>query len=160
MTPERWQRVEQLLHSALKLEEKHRADFLKQACDGDEALLSEVQSQLACESEASRLTARRERPVSLSRNTTSRVIGGVPLGVMATRNPFSRAQGISSNRSGRFMGSPPVKTKERVATLADLINQLFAFLHRQFEGMPPRLASARQCKQAKSQVRVVFQMAM
>ena len=52
MTPERWQRIEQLLHSALKLEENHRADFLKQACDGDEALLSEVESLLAYESEA------------------------------------------------------------------------------------------------------------
>jgi len=91
MTPERWQRIEQLLHLALKLEENHRADFLKQACDGDEALLSEVESLLACESEASRLTARGERPASLSRNTTSRVISGVPLGVMATRNPFSTA---------------------------------------------------------------------
>ena len=50
MTPERWQRIEQLLHSALKLEENHRADFLKQACDGDEALLSEVESLLAYES--------------------------------------------------------------------------------------------------------------
>ena len=51
MTPERWQRVEQLLHSALKLEEKHRTDFLEQACDGDEALAKEVESLLACESE-------------------------------------------------------------------------------------------------------------
>ena len=49
MTPERWQRVEQLLHSALKLEENHRADFLKQACDGDEALRGEVESLLARE---------------------------------------------------------------------------------------------------------------
>jgi serine/threonine-protein kinase len=52
MTPERWQQVEQLVHSALKLEENHRADFLKQACGGDEALRQEVESLLACESEA------------------------------------------------------------------------------------------------------------
>ena len=52
MTPERWQRVEQLLHSASKLEEKDRADFLKQACGEDEALRQEVESLLACESEA------------------------------------------------------------------------------------------------------------
>ena len=52
MKPERWQRVEQLLHSALKLEEKDRADFLKEACDGDEALRGEVESLLAHKSEA------------------------------------------------------------------------------------------------------------
>jgi hypothetical protein len=52
MTPERWQRVEQLLHSALKLGEKARADFLKQACDGDETLRGEVQSLLEHKSEA------------------------------------------------------------------------------------------------------------
>jgi hypothetical protein len=36
--PERWQRVEELFHSALKLEETQRAGFLKQTCEGDEAL--------------------------------------------------------------------------------------------------------------------------
>ena len=52
MTPERWKRIDQLLDSALKLEENHRADFLKQACGGDETLVREVESLLACESEA------------------------------------------------------------------------------------------------------------
>jgi hypothetical protein len=43
----RWQRVEQVLHSALKLDENDRAGFLKHACDGDEALAGEVESLLA-----------------------------------------------------------------------------------------------------------------
>jgi hypothetical protein len=42
MTPEHPQRVEQLLHSGLKLEEKDRAEFLKQACGGDATLVREV----------------------------------------------------------------------------------------------------------------------
>ena len=42
MKAERWQRIEQLLHSALKLEASRRAAFLKEACDGDEALRSHV----------------------------------------------------------------------------------------------------------------------
>ena len=52
MTPERWQQVEQLFNSALKLEENHRAEFLKQACGGDKTLVREVESLLARESEA------------------------------------------------------------------------------------------------------------
>ena len=36
----------------MKLEENHRADFLKQACGGDKTLVREVESLLACESEA------------------------------------------------------------------------------------------------------------
>jgi hypothetical protein len=38
MTPERWQQIEKLYHEALKLELSHRAEFLKDACAGDEAL--------------------------------------------------------------------------------------------------------------------------
>jgi hypothetical protein len=52
MTPERWKRIDQLLDSALKREENQRAAFLKEACGGDEALVREVESLLACESEA------------------------------------------------------------------------------------------------------------
>jgi eukaryotic-like serine/threonine-protein kinase len=66
MTPERWQRVEQLLQSALKLEENYRADFLKQACAGDEVLRREVES----------LLAHREHPedfISFSPNTAREV---------------------------------------------------------------------------------------
>ena len=52
MKPERWQRVEQLVHSALKLGEKQRADFLRHACGGDEALRHEVDRLLAHEQTA------------------------------------------------------------------------------------------------------------
>ena len=52
MTPERWQRVEELFHSALKLEESYRADFLGNACGGDEVLRGEVESLLTHKSEA------------------------------------------------------------------------------------------------------------
>jgi eukaryotic-like serine/threonine-protein kinase len=44
MTPERWQQIEKLYHEALKLELSHRAEFLKDACAGEEALRQEVES--------------------------------------------------------------------------------------------------------------------
>jgi serine/threonine protein kinase len=44
MDPERWQKVDQLFHYALKHQAGARAAFLAQACTGDEALLQEVES--------------------------------------------------------------------------------------------------------------------
>ena len=38
MTPERWQRIEELSRSAQKLEPSHRVAFLDEVCAGDEAL--------------------------------------------------------------------------------------------------------------------------
>jgi len=47
MEPDRWQRIEDLYHSALALEENKRAAFLRDACDADEQLREEVESLLA-----------------------------------------------------------------------------------------------------------------
>jgi Tol biopolymer transport system component len=47
MTPERWQKVEQLYHAALEREERERATYLRNACAGDSALLDEVESLLS-----------------------------------------------------------------------------------------------------------------
>jgi serine/threonine protein kinase len=47
MTPERWRRVEELYHAALARDQRDRAAFLAHECDGDEALLREVNSLLA-----------------------------------------------------------------------------------------------------------------
>jgi serine/threonine-protein kinase len=47
MTPERWQRVEELFHSALAREPGQWATFLAQACVGDEPLLREVESLIS-----------------------------------------------------------------------------------------------------------------
>ncbi|HEV8484458.1 MAG TPA: protein kinase, partial [Blastocatellia bacterium] len=47
MTPERWQQVEELFHSALARERGQWATFLAQACAGDEPLLREVQSLIS-----------------------------------------------------------------------------------------------------------------
>src|SRR6266849_2797730 len=54
MTPERFQKIEQLCHSVLEREENQRAAFLEEACAGDEALRLEVESLLAQEMRAER----------------------------------------------------------------------------------------------------------
>ena len=49
MTPERWQKVEQIYHAALERQGDQRATFLNEACGGDESLRREVESLLAQE---------------------------------------------------------------------------------------------------------------
>jgi len=44
MTPERWQQVKEIFHSALRQEPKERSAFLADACGGDESLRKEVES--------------------------------------------------------------------------------------------------------------------
>src|SRR5713101_4528544 len=54
MTPERFQKIEDLYHSVLEREENQRAAFLKEACAEDDALRLEVESLLAHEKRAER----------------------------------------------------------------------------------------------------------
>ena len=52
MQPEHWQQIDQLFHLALNQECGQRAAFLAQACDGDEALRSEVEELISSHEEA------------------------------------------------------------------------------------------------------------
>lgn len=47
MTPERWQQIDHVLDAALERESSERTGYLAQVCQGDEALLGEVQALLA-----------------------------------------------------------------------------------------------------------------
>ena len=47
MTPERWQQVKQIFNSAMNYRPEERSSFISQACSGDEALRSEVESLIA-----------------------------------------------------------------------------------------------------------------
>ncbi|HXU46378.1 MAG TPA: serine/threonine-protein kinase, partial [Thermoanaerobaculia bacterium] len=51
MTPERWQRVQDLLEVAFERSEDERGAFLAESCGEDEALRSEVEAMLALETE-------------------------------------------------------------------------------------------------------------
>ncbi|MDQ3687717.1 MAG: tetratricopeptide repeat-containing serine/threonine-protein kinase [Acidobacteriota bacterium] len=52
MTPERWQQINELFHSALERERGQRAAFLAEACAGDESLRAEVESLVASHEQA------------------------------------------------------------------------------------------------------------
>ena len=52
MEPERWQQIERLYHSTLKVEPSQRATFLREACADDEVLRREVESLLAQQKQA------------------------------------------------------------------------------------------------------------
>lgn len=52
MNRERWQKVDDLLQSALLQKEDHRAAFVHQACDGDDALEAEILSLVAASRDA------------------------------------------------------------------------------------------------------------
>jgi eukaryotic-like serine/threonine-protein kinase len=56
MEPERWEQVARLHREALEREEGQRADFLREACRGDEDLRWEVESLLAYEKEGQGFT--------------------------------------------------------------------------------------------------------
>ena len=49
MASERWEQLESLLHAALSQPVRQRADFLREACGGDEALQRDVESLLGRE---------------------------------------------------------------------------------------------------------------
>jgi serine/threonine protein kinase len=50
MTPERWERIQELLLGSLEISDHQRGGFLSEACDGDEALRQEVESLLEAHS--------------------------------------------------------------------------------------------------------------
>ncbi len=52
MRPERWQQIRSIYNSALEMKSEKRDVFLEEACKGDEELRREVDSLLACKSEA------------------------------------------------------------------------------------------------------------
>src|ERR1700674_2291531 len=55
MQAERWQQIDEIFHSALKIEESRRAAFLERACSGDEGLRLEIEALLARHQEVGRL---------------------------------------------------------------------------------------------------------
>ncbi len=52
MTPERWQQLKEIFQSALERDAAERSAFLNQACAGDAALRSEVESLIASHDQA------------------------------------------------------------------------------------------------------------
>src|SRR5438874_2228654 len=57
MTPERWRKIEEVLHQALELEPDQRAVFLDEVCSGDPDLRSEVESLISLDEQAQNFLA-------------------------------------------------------------------------------------------------------
>src|SRR5689334_4508911 len=55
MTPERWQKVEELFHAAQQQPPQQRAEFLEVRCQADPQLRDEIESLLTRQSRADRL---------------------------------------------------------------------------------------------------------
>jgi eukaryotic-like serine/threonine-protein kinase len=71
MTPDRWQQIEKVYHSALELAKNERPAFVEKACAGDEGLRREVESLLADEEQARSFI---EAPALVMAAQTSEVI--------------------------------------------------------------------------------------
>jgi eukaryotic-like serine/threonine-protein kinase len=52
MTPERWDQINRIYHSAVEVDSDKRAVFLKEACNGDDALFQELESLLVSHEQA------------------------------------------------------------------------------------------------------------
>jgi len=52
MTPDRWQQIEKIYHSALDVAESDRSAFIEKVCAGDAGLRREVESLLASDGQA------------------------------------------------------------------------------------------------------------
>lgn len=52
MTPERWEQITEIYHSALELDSSEQKNFLEKVCAGDDRLRREVESLLAADAEA------------------------------------------------------------------------------------------------------------
>src|SRR5688572_32637300 len=52
MTPQEWEKVSEIYHTASELESNDRQAFLEKACNGDPKLRHEVESLLAADGEA------------------------------------------------------------------------------------------------------------
>jgi serine/threonine protein kinase len=80
MTPERWQKIDELYQAALDQESSQRASFLSQACAGDTALLREVESLIASHEQAGNFIvepALRVTAKVLAGDQSSSLVGGM-----------------------------------------------------------------------------------
>lgn len=83
MTPEQWEKIGELYHQALELDEDERAAFLEQACAEDEAARREVESLIAADQQARNFIASnalRDAARMVTANVTPAFESGRPIG--------------------------------------------------------------------------------
>jgi hypothetical protein len=83
MKSDRWQRIEELYHSAREQGESQRSAFLDEVCAADEALREEIESLLATRERSERSDG--ITSIGDSSEEDSRTAGSIPVGTAARR---------------------------------------------------------------------------
>src|SRR5438874_94893 len=102
MTPDRWQKIDQLNHSARKRDKSKRVASLNKASAGDDALRREVESLLECEGEPEQFLEKPALEVAARAYAGSRVgsSGRSQAAVALTGKTFSHYQVLEELDSG------------------------------------------------------------
>src|SRR5438128_9640400 len=116
MERERWQRIEQIFHAALGVDEGHRSEFVRQSCAGDVDFRREVESLLAHHHEAGSFI---ETPAfadsSARRRQTSRPANEKPVVAGSVTGHYRIVGNIGSGGMGTVYEADDLKLGRRVA---------------------------------------------
>ncbi len=98
MTPERWQLIEHLYHTALEHDANERAAFVTTVCGGDEALRREVESLLMCDTQAERLIEASALEVAPHLSADEQAKLNQPVEMSSTLSPIHQGPSLSESR--------------------------------------------------------------
>src|SRR5215467_1233113 len=100
MTPERWQRIGEIISAVLERDVAQRVSFLQQACEGDEQLRREVENLLSAHENARNFLERPsvKSPPGQSSRLTEEAAPTEPAGVKALSETDSGLGAIALDR--------------------------------------------------------------